>query len=261
VTLASLLAFIASHAAAMALPLADALTVPSLNASLRLDASGNVFFEARNTSSTLHSINVPAGSVLLAADSARWLTIRDARIDLAPGEKTDTRLPAVSMSILQKAAAGPLSISSEQTGGYEGLILFSKAHDDLPRPTAQLATWILIENITYAQWIATLTAGSAPADPATFPLPPEHLITAIDALAIVRGLHPERTFALADAAEFRVRALRFPATRARAMTLFGIAPPEGIPETSLQDLLHTKPGDNCPICRWRGKMSAPASGF
>lgn len=253
-------AFFAFATASLARPLSEVLADPRLDASFRLDAAGEVIFKARNTGTEAQVIAIPAPTVLATAGSARWFTIREAEIVLAPGERTEMRIPALRMSMQHQPAPGPLTLSAEKPACLDALIHFSKAHDDLPRPTAQLAAWMLLEDISYPQWIATLAAGSTPPDAARFTVPPEQLSTGIDALAIAKGLFPGRAFALAQAPEFRMRVLRFAKTRPKAMALFGMTAPEGIPEASIEDLLHTKPGDNCPICRWRGKMRALDSG-
>ena len=61
--------------------------------------------------------------------------------------------------------------------------------------------------------------------------------------------------------ELRLRALRQPLVRAKAMQLFGMSAPEGVPVPQLNQLLHTAPGDNCPICRMRAQMEQAGNGL
>jgi hypothetical protein len=80
---------------------------------------------------------------------------------------------------------------------------------------------------------------------------------------VLREISPDKTFALASDSELKLRALRNPWCRAKAMQLYGMtipgdAPPGAVPP-DLGQLLHTKPGDNCPICRMRAQMQAPPS--
>jgi len=97
------------------------------------------------------------------------------------------------------------------------------------------------------------TAGSGPA--------PTEIAAAIDALGVLREIAPERKFALASDDELKLRALRNPFSRAKAMQLYGMTLPDGLVAPDLQQLLHTKPGDNCPICRMRAQMPDAGNGL
>jgi len=45
------------------------------------------------------------------------------------------------------------------------------------------------------------------------------------------------------------------------MQLYGMTLPDGLVAPDLQQLLHTKPGDNCPICRMRAQMPDAGNGL
>jgi hypothetical protein len=90
-------------------------------------------------------------------------------------------------------------------------------------------------------------------------LTPAEIVQAVDALGILRTIAPARSFTLAKDPELKLRALRNPWCRAKAMQLYGLAVPELGPAQApdLGQLLHTKANDNCPVCRLR---QGPSSG-
>lgn len=131
---------------------------------------------------------------------------------------------------------------------------------DVPRATTQFVALAFLEDVTFAQWqrfLAPQRTGEPPGQ--THPTPVE-VTQAIDALGLLRRLAPEKTFALATDAELKFRALRNPWCRAKATQLYGIALPtsDGAVPPDLGQLLHLKPGDNCPVCRQRSEMQTPA---
>lgn len=114
-----------------------------------------------------------------------------------------------------------------------------------------LAARLSREDFNFAQWRATLGRE---------PLPPD-LIALLDALDAAQKEAPGRTFALAQDAELRQRALRSPELRAKAMQVLGMAAPDGVQLPTMDQLLHTAPGDNCPICRERTRMQNAGNGL
>ncbi len=76
---------------------------------------------------------------------------------------------------------------------------------------------------------------------------PAEIAMLVEALAFAQAASTAKMPALGEDADFRRRALRNPWVRARAIQIFNLAfdavPPE------IGALLHTRPGDNCPICR------------
>jgi len=119
-----------------------------------------------------------------------------------------------------------------------------------PTPAPEtLAARLLRENFTFAQWHAALGHEPTPAE----------LTALLDALATAQREQPDRQLALADDAELRRRALRAPEVRAKAMEVFGMTAPDGIPLPTVDQLMHTQPGDNCPICRMRTQAEKAAN--
>lgn len=123
--------------------------------------------------------------------------------------------------------------------------------------TTQLAALCLVENVRFNDWQKFL----APARlPAAIPAAPAEIVEAVDALGILREIAPGEKPALGEDAELKLRALRNPVSRSKAMALFGMnLPGERAPGIvpSLGQLLHRKPGDNCPTCQARAKGAAP----
>jgi hypothetical protein len=82
---------------------------------------------------------------------------------------------------------------------------------------------------------------------------PAEISAALDELLIARRLAPDRTSRLMGEGALRLRAIRDPATRTRAMELFASPVADAGQAPDLQQLLHTTPGDNCPVCRLRAQ--------
>lgn len=106
-------------------------------------------------------------------------------------------------------------------------------------------------NFTFAEWRTALGRE---------PLAPD-LDTLLDALASAKQAAPQKTFALMDDAELRRAALRTPEVRAKAMQVLGLNVPDGVPVPEVSQLLHTKPGDNCPVCKMRAKAENAGNGL
>jgi hypothetical protein len=115
--------------------------------------------------------------------------------------------------------------------------------------------------LNYAQWLQFL-AGPPGAAPGSEPHPtPAEVTQAVDVLGLLRQLAPQQTFALATDSELKLRALRNPWARVKAMQVYGLNLGDGAVAPDLGQLLHTKPGDNCPICRQRALMEQAAGGL
>jgi hypothetical protein len=120
--------------------------------------------------------------------------------------------------------------------------------------------------MNYGQWLQTLAAAPAPANSAqpapastTHPTPAD-ITEAVDVLGLLRHLAPQQTFAIASDSELKLRALRNPWCRVKAMQVYGLSLGDGAVPPDLGQLLHTKAGDNCPICRQRALMEKAAAG-
>jgi hypothetical protein len=135
------------------------------------------------------------------------------------------------------------------------LLTYFASHNDVPRMTAQLLVLCVTSDITFAPWRKFLgdQPGSEPA--------PQEVVAAIDALGTLREIEPQRTFALAADTELKLRAYRNPVARGKAMQVFDTSLPDAPLPPTLGSLLHTKAGDNCPICRQRALMQPRDDGL
>ncbi|MEQ1858355.1 MAG: hypothetical protein ABMA13_00305 [Chthoniobacteraceae bacterium] len=113
-----------------------------------------------------------------------------------------------------------------------------------------LAARLLREDFTFAEWRATLGREPAAAD----------LGALLDALTEAHAQAPDRMLKLAQDGEFRQRTLRTSEVRAQAMRVFGLDVPDGVP-AGINQLLHTQPGDNCPVCRMREQTQKANNGL
>jgi hypothetical protein len=252
-----LLAAILLPVAGYAVSLADAQSNPSLKIEIRGDGRNQLAVVVSNQGSGLVSIEVPAGLVAIGKSGSRVAILRAATIEIAKGQAGEIVAPVVPLSLKNGAVAESFTLATDQVGKLQTFFEWSSRQNDLPRVTAQLAALLLLENVDFAQWQEFLRR-----EPLAEPRPtPADIAAGIDAISIVRQLAPDRKLAIADDPEFRLRALRNPWSRAKAMQLFGMNPPEGVPIPDLNQLLHTRPGDNCPICRLRSQAADPSNGL
>ncbi|MCE9611118.1 MAG: hypothetical protein K8R23_13060 [Chthoniobacter sp.] len=246
------------------LPLTAALARSALQATWTGNGRDQLSLAITNTSATPASVAIPAG--LIAADHAggnRLIVLRAAQLTIPAGTTAEVALPAAALSAKNAPAAQRYRATADTEPRLGALLKFLADKPDIPRPTAQLTALAFVEDVTFAQWQLFLAPRRAdePPDP-TRPTPLE-VTQAIDALGLLRTLAPEKTFALATDAELKLRALRNPWCRTKAVQLYGITLPtsDGAVPPDLGQLLHLKPGDNCPICRQRAEMLTPASDF
>jgi hypothetical protein len=244
-------------AAGNAVPLPDAQSNPSLKIDIRGDGRNQLTVIVNNQTSGSTSIDVPAGLVAIGKSGSRVATIRAASLEVAKGQTGEIVVPVVPLSLKSDIAVESFTLSADRMEKLQPFFDWSAKQNDLPRVTAQLAALLLLENVDFAQWQEFLRR-----EPLIEPRPtPSDIAAGIDAISIVRQLAPDRKMAIANDPEFRLRALRNPWSRAKAMQLFGMNPPEGVPIPDLNQLLHTRPGDNCPICRLRNQAGDPSNGL
>lgn len=216
------------------------------------EAAQQLIAHLRNRDSAAAVVDLPAGLIATGPSGAKLLTLRSAHVEIPPGQLVEALLPAISLSPRLPAPTEPAALIAEPIpAALRPLLDYSARNNDLPRTTAKLTAQLLLENPDFGAWRTAL--GRAPE--------PQDVAVAIDALTIVRQLDPTRTFALAEDGELRLLALRLPLVRAKAMQLFGMSAPEGVPVPEINQLLHTAPGDNCPICRMRAKMDQAGNGL
>ena len=212
-----------------------------------------------NASAAPFVVAIPAGFIATGrADGDKMTVLRAASATVPAQGSVEVALPAAALSSKSACAAQPFAPAATTEPRLAGLLKFLANQPDAPKATAQLAILSLLEDITFPQWMQFLAtpAASTPAEP--HPTPNE-VTQAIDVLGILRAVAPKQTFALAADPELKVRALRNPWCRAKAMQLYGLDLGDGAAPPDLGQLLHTKPDDNCPICRQRALMQRPAS--
>ena len=240
----------AAEGASLPLAVADLAGHPELTSTWEADGRTLIKLTIHNASPAETTIAVPAGLICaLGSSTDRMLALRSALLKIPPNGTAEATIPAVALS--PKVAPG--NRASRPTKDSEPklapLLTWLATQPDLPRVTAQLIVFSLLEDITFPQWQAFLSA-------------PPDVVAAIDALGILRTLDPARIPALAADPGLKVRALRDPVCRVKASQIYGLTLPAEIPSGLIPDigqLLHRTPGDNCPICRERAKMQQGAS--
>ena len=247
------------------MPFADAVKQAALKCQLTGNGRDQLDFSASNPAATVLRIEIPAGLVCKEAGAGgKVVILRGAQLEVAPHGTADAQIPTAAISA---ASAQVNRARFEPVAGAEAklepLLKYLSTRTDVPRETSQLMVFVLLENITFAQWQHFLAAKQPSEPPGQAHPTPAEITQAIDALGVLREIVPTQTFALGSDAELKLRALRNPWCRPKAMQLYGMtipgdAPPGVIPP-DLSQLLHTKEGDNCPICRMRAQMQGPPS--
>jgi hypothetical protein len=222
-----------------------------------VEASGNgreqLTVSLRNPSPEPITVAIPAG-LIATGDSAasRVIVLRAATVAVPGRGAVDVSMPAAALS--SKTAAAPQRYRLEGASEPRLAALLKTLADqpDAPRPTMQLAVLAIMEDIHFAEWRRFLgTSGEAQPTPA-------EVTQAIDALGLLRTAAPQQTFALGNDSELKLRALRNPWSRAKAVALYGLDSGVDPIVPDLRQLLHTQAGDNCPTCRQRALMQKPA---
>jgi hypothetical protein len=235
----------------------QAITDPHLTMAIHGDSRSRLTVQVSNDGAAPAKLEIPAGLVASGKNADRVATIRSATLEIPAGKTAEVELPAVPLSAKNSASEQEFTANSDAVLALGPLIEYSARQNDLPRATAQLTALLLLENVSFAHWQEFLhRAPSKDPSPA-----PTDITACVDGIAIARNLAPTQKFAMLDDGEFRLRAVRNPYSRAKAMQLFGLAAPEGVPVPDLNQLLHTGPGDNCPICRMRAQSADPSNGL
>ncbi len=241
---------VAADGSSPPLAVADLARHPDLTSTWEADGRTFIKLTIHNASPAEASIAVPAGLICaLGTSGDRMLALRTVTIKIAPNGTAEATIPAVALSTTVALGNRACRPTPDREPRVAPFLTWLATQPDLPRTTAQLIVFSLLADITFPQWQTFLTT-------------PPDVVTAIDALGILRILDPARTPALATDSGLKVRALRDPVCRAKAGLLYGLALPAEIPSGPIPDigaLLHRTPGDNCPICRERAKMQRGAS--
>jgi hypothetical protein len=253
-----LAALSAGAADAPPLPVRDAVARKTLAFTIHGNGRDQLTIAARNSANEPVALEIPAGLVC-AGEAGAVVTLRSATLAIPAGQSAEAALPVVARSAKNGCADQPFAVTADTTPALAPLLKYAATRNDFPKPTAQLVALALLEDVTFAKWQEFLAPQRA-AEARPAPTPSE-IATAIDALGVLREIAPDRKFALGGDDELKVRALRNPIARAKAMQLYGLALPEGFVAPDLQQLLHTKPGDNCPICRMRAQMQDAGNGL
>ena len=216
---------------------------------LSLEANGNgrdqFMLTLRNPTKAPLAISLPAGAISKgAASKSRVISLRAVSTKVPAGGATEITLPVIALSSQNPIHAEAFAFTADAEPRLADLLKALADEPDAPRPTAQLAAFCLLEDITFARWRQFL--GTAEAQPT-----PVEITQAIDALGLLRATAPERKFALAADSDLKLRALRNPWSRAKAMVVYGLDLGDGAVPPDIRQLLHTSAGDNCPICRQR----------
>lgn len=214
-----------------------------------------------NASGAAVAVTIPAG--LIAANRAgagRLIVLRAAELAVAPGAAATVALPVAALEKKNALETQPYRATPDAEPRLADLLKFLADQPDVPRATTQLVVLAVLEDVTFPQWRQFLAPQRAGAQPEQTQPTPLEVTQAIDALGLLHRLAPAKNFALASDAELKFRALRNPWCRAKATQLYGITLPtsDGAVPPDLGQLLHLKPGDNCPVCRQRGEMQTPA---
>jgi len=229
---------------------------------LRSNGRDEIIAEITNASDKTVTTEIPAGLVckLAGPDGGKVVTLRAAPMTIAAGGSVEFLIPAAALSGKIPAAMHDCTTTGESARNLAPLLAWLALHPDVPRSTAQLAVLSLMEDITFPQWRNFLLAAQPNPAPAGQPAAAE-IVQAVDALGILREVAPGKSPALATDAELKLRALRNPTTRAKAMQLYGITLPADDTGAAIApeigQLLHLVPGDNCPVCRARARMQPP----
>jgi hypothetical protein len=182
------------------------------------------------------------------------VTLREIRIEIAPGAVAEASVPTAALSLAKSAAKREFVIEPETMPKLQPLLDLLLKRDDIPRSTSQLAVLAIVADVTFADWVKWEQAGSE----STLPNP-SHIATAVDAIGLLKQASIKPVPALVTDPSLKLLALRTPLCRAKAMQLYGIVLPDdagagGVSPPNINQLLHTKPGDNCPVCRMRQQM-------
>jgi hypothetical protein len=201
----------------------------------------------------------PAAAIYATSAGARVVALSAVEITVPPRGTAEAAVPAAALSAKNAAMPGQEARrTGEQEPRLDALAAYLASQKDLPRSTAQCAVLALMEDLDYAGWVAF--RGKPNRESADAPL-----LEAVDALGILRAVALGREFRLAGDAAFKMAALRNPMTRAKAAQLFGLTTPGDAPAgqapADVGQLLHLKPGDNCPVCRMRAQAQAPSNGL
>ena len=257
--LSLLLALLALPALAADVPFTVAVAQKQLHAEFTGNGRDTATLKLTNLSKDKLPVVVPAGLVLAGENGERQVLLRALTMELAANEETDAILPTAALSSKNSNTQRALKPAAEPEPRLAKLIALFEKQNDLPRSTAQLAVFIVLEDLKFADWQTWLAPTWAREKPPKQHPTPAEIAQTVDALAFAKLAAPECKPALLADENLKRLALRNPWARGKAMVLYGLTVDDAITgdpslPPDLGTLLHTSPNDNCPICRQRAKM-------
>lgn len=204
------------------------------------------------------SVTIAAGSVFIGENGERQIVLRGVDAKLEAQGESEVVLPAAALSSKNGGTLRGLTLSPNGEPRLAGLLPLFAKQNDLPRPTAQLAVFVVLEDMKWEAWTQWL-GGTRPPGKEAQPVSPAEVAQAVDGLGLVKLSNPPKPPALLADEALKRLALRNPWARAKAMALYGMTVDNALTgdpslPPDLNQLLHTSPNDNCPICRQRQKM-------
>ncbi|MEK0450320.1 MAG: hypothetical protein RL088_2588 [Verrucomicrobiota bacterium] len=240
------------------IPIEKAIADGRVNAAVTGNGRDSISVHLVNASRNAVTVSIAAGSVFAGESGERQIVLRtlDAKVD-AQGE-VDAVLPAAALSSANTGTQRALKAVPEGEPRIAPLLPLFAKQNDLPRPTAQLAVFVVMEDLTWESWTKWLAATRAPGKEKQ-PVTPAEVAQAVDGLAFVKLSNPAKPPALLADEALKRLALRNPWARGKAMALYGMTVDNALTgdpalPPDLNQLLHTAPNDNCPICRQRQKV-------
>lgn len=248
---------LAAHGQGMTLH--DALAGKKITAEIAGNGRDTATLKLANPQPNPVPLTIPAGTLLVSANGERQVSLRTLKVELPVKSEMDAILPTAALSAKNTEVQRALAVPDAREERLAKLITLLDQQNDLPRPTAQLAVLVLLEDLNWAdwqKWLGTTWARETPQKP--HPTPVE-VAQAVDAIALARLSAPDRPFAILKDEGLKRLSLRNPWARGKAMALYGLTVEDAITGTpslppDLGKLLHTAPNDNCAICRRRDEM-------
>lgn len=205
--------------------------------------------------------SIETGTLWQAANGARYVALRKGEMIVPARGAGSISVPAAALAgtsvWLPRQKVQPLATREPR---LEPLLAYLSTRNDVPRRTSQLVVLALLEDLNFAAWQQSAANANTPSTTSESAAAAQtrETATALDALSILREIAPRQDFALAADPALKLRALHDPALRAKALQLYGLSIPGDPPAVgaipSVGQLMHTTPGDNCPVCRLRQEM-------
>lgn len=240
-------------------PFTDAVSSKQITAQISGNGRDTATLKLTNSTTAARRVLLPAGTVLASASGEKQITLRALTAEISANGEAEAIIPTAALSSKNTSTQRDLTPAAGGEPRLAGLMEYFDKQNDLPRATAQLAVFIVLEDAgwpAWRQWLAPVWAAEKPAKP--HPTQAE-IAQAVDAAAFAKLVNPEKNPAFLTDEDFKRLALRNPWARGKAMALYGLTVDDAITgdpslPPDLGKLLHTAPNDNCPICRQRAAM-------